>query len=168
MLRGVRVSHGTNLGCGKHDSPDIAVVAAICGACGERLCPHLLVSETMGTDNGCARELVAQLLDYIDTGKFQVHYGHVCAVPWDGITQVIDTADQIYGPEVVIQGLGQGLARLAVALGDNYTERFHTAHPWLAGGVSAGVRILQDSLQELGAFYFLADARSVTGSYGSA
>jgi hypothetical protein len=152
FLRSVRVSHGMSLGCGQHDPPDIAVVAAISGACGEGCCPHLLVGETMGTDDGCARELMAQLLDNIDSGKFEVHYRHVRAVPWDRMTQIVDSPNQVYSPKMVVQGLGQRFTRIAVALGDNYTERFHTAHPWVGWRRFRRVRILQDTLQELGAF----------------
>jgi hypothetical protein len=90
---------------------------------------------------------MAQFLDIFDRGKLKVDDCNVSTVFGNGTTQIIDTAHQVYSPKMVVQGLSQGLTHFCVALGDNYTKRLHTAHPWWAGGVSAKIAILQDTLQ---------------------
>lgn len=109
----------------QHDRPYVRIVTTIGSACGQGLHPHLFVRQAMCTHNGGCGELVAQLLHVSHCGKFQVHNGDIGPVSGNGISQFIDTTHHIHRPEMVVQRPRQRLTSLAVALRDNYTERFH-------------------------------------------
>ena len=169
-LSGVGVRDRPGLCRSQDNRTDIAVVAAISGPGRERLRPHLFVGQPVCTDDGGRRKLTSELVDLINARKFQVHDGHVCPMLRDGMAQIFNTADKVYSPKMVVQGLSERLTRFAVALGDNYTERLHTTHPCLLEAFPPGSQVTAGRPAGGKDFYFFAvvGTRSVPDSYGSA
>jgi hypothetical protein len=120
----------------------------ICRARGKGLYPQFFIRQAVGTHDGGCGELPCQLLHVLDCGKLQVHNGHVCTVPRDGKSQLIDSTHHVHSPEMVVKRLRQRLTRFAVALCDNYAERFHRTHPLGVEAFPPDSRILQGILQQ--------------------
>lgn len=136
-LRRVGVGQRSSIAGGEHNSAHVRVVTAVGGAGGEGFSPHFFIRQTMRANYRGCRIFAAEHLDVIHANELQIHNSHVSAVPGDGMAQLVDAADHIHDPEVVIKGLGQQFTGITVALRDDYTERFHQSRPLKGGGESA-------------------------------
>jgi len=117
------------MACRHYNAPHVRSVTTI--GCANRQCvrPHFLVGQAMRADNGSVCKIPLELLHFHERGQLKVNDRYIGSVSGDGLPEFIHIAGQMHHTEMVIKRFRQHFRSFAVALRDNYTQRFHETLP---------------------------------------